>query len=85
MINPESVKYKKIKNLKILFVSKTNSYSIASFDYEGQRKLGFRWNGNESKESLGTPSANGKPTWMIIPEDFLENLGSVLDIFRRRE
>ncbi len=79
MINPHDVLYDGIKELEILFVSETNSYSIASFTWKGERKLAFRWNGNESAEDLGTPTAFGKPTWMFLPEDFLEHLKAVWD------
>ena len=80
MINPYEVRYDGIKNLKILFISETNSYSLT---WKGKQKLAFRWNGNESDDSLGTPTANGKATWMFLPEDFLEQLGAVLDKIRK--
>ena len=85
MINPKSVIYDKIENLKILYESGTSSYAIASLVYNGIPKLAFRWNGNESEKSLGTPTANGKPTWMLLPEDFLERLGAVLDKIRKEK
>ena len=85
MINPYEVLYDGIKDMKILFISETNSYSIASLTWKGKQKLAFRWNGNESEDSLGTPTANGKATWMFLPEDFLEQLGAVLDRIRKGE
>ena len=85
MKKPEDVVYDDIEKLQVLYKSKNGSYAIATFCYHGKQKLAFRWNGNESESSLGTPTANGKATWMFLPEDFLEQLGAVLDKIRKGE
>ena len=83
MKDPNSVKYNGIEP-NVLYGGTETSYSIALLDIKsGSRKLAFRWNGNESESSLGTPTANGKATWMFLPEDFLEQLGAVLDKIRK--
>ena len=83
MVDPKTVVYKRVHELEIIYES--DSYAIASFFYKGKLKLAFRWNGNETPKSKGTPTAYGKPTWMLIPEDFLEKLGFALDQIRNRK
>ena len=83
MIDPTTVEYKGII-AEVLYGNKDTSYSIALLRFkDGRTKLGFRWNGSESETSLGTPTANGKATWMFIPEGFLEQLKLVLDKIRK--
>lgn len=70
MVNPENVIYNNLTDLVVL--RKTDRYSISVFKMNGEVKYGIRWNGNESEESLGTPTAFGKPTWFILPQDVVE-------------
>ena len=70
MVNPENVIYNNLTNLVVL--RKTDSYSIAVFKMNGEVKYGIRWNGIESEESLGTPTAFGNPTWFLLPQDVIE-------------
>lgn len=79
MIDPTTVEYNGII-AEVLYGNKETSYSIALLHFkDGRTKLGFRWNGGESETSLGTPTANGKATWMFIPEDFSEQLKLISD------
>ncbi len=69
MINPSKVVYSGIENLRIL--KNTDTYAIASFNYEGKPSYGIRWHGEDG--DVGTPSAFGKPIWFILPDDIVVN------------
>ena len=69
MINPSEVVYSGIENLRIL--KNTEQYAIAIFNYNGKLSYGLRWHGGDG--DIGTPSAHGKPTWFILPNDIIVN------------
>ena len=69
MVNPSEVIYSGIENLRIL--KNTNTYAIATFHYKGKLSYGIRWHGENS--DIGTPSAFGKPTWFILPDEIIIN------------
>ncbi len=69
MINPLDVVYAGIENLRI--IKNTSTYAVASFNYKGQPSYGIRWHGGDG--NVGTPSAFGKPTWFILPDDIVVN------------
>ena len=69
MVNPFDVVYSGIDNLKIL--KNTETYAIAIFNYKGKLSYGIRWHGED--DNVGTPSAFGKPTWFILPDEVVNN------------
>lgn len=71
MIEPEKVEYGKTKVLKI--IHKENEFSIALLSFNDNVVYGIRWNGSENKDSKGTPTAFGKPTWFILPNELVES------------
>ncbi len=71
MVNPETVTYKGITDLIVLFTN--DSYSIAVFKWKGGVKYGIRGNGNESEDDKGTPVSHGIPTWFILPNEAVDN------------
>lgn len=81
MIRPQDVHYTKAGVPDVLY--ECESYAIARLIVNNRQIMAFRWNGTESADSMGTPTANGKPTWMFLPEDFLQQLGFVLDKIRK--
>lgn len=66
MVNPYEVVYSGISNLRIL--KNTKTYAVAIFNYKGKLSYGIRWHGDDD---LGTPTAFGKPTWFIIPDEII--------------
>ena len=69
MINPSDVVYSGIENLRI--IKNTGKYAIAIFNYKGKLSYGIRWHGEDG--DIGTPSAFGKPTWFILPDEIVIN------------
>jgi hypothetical protein len=46
-----------------------NSWSVALLHYwDGTRKLGMRWNGDENSK-LGNPQSHATATWFVIPDE----------------
>ncbi len=40
------------------------AYALGTWD--GERRIGFRWNGSSQTGSLGNPQSRGLPTWTIL-------------------
>jgi len=45
------------------------SWSVAKFLWNGEPRLGIRWNGDRRSKSVGTPQAFGQPTWFLVPRE----------------
>lgn len=71
MVNPQDVNYGNTKVLQIIY--KEDDFSVALLLFNNNSVYGIRWNGNESKNSKGTPTAFGKPTWFILPNKLVES------------
>lgn len=50
------------------------SWSVAKFLWEGEPRLGMRWNGDSRGKSIGTPQAFGQPTWFLIPKELEDKI-----------
>lgn len=70
MIDPKNVEYGQTKVKHILYSDR--DFSIALLSFYGNEVYGMRWNGSEAEESLGTPTAHGKPTWFIVPDKVID-------------
>lgn len=40
------------------------AYALGTWD--GERRIGFRWNGSKDTGSIGSPQSRGLPTWTIL-------------------
>lgn len=69
-----------IKAVNVLYDGKEDGFSLAIIDWEGLDHIGIRWNvaikelNNVDKQSGkvkcdGSPSANGIPSWFILPRE----------------
>jgi hypothetical protein len=45
------------------------SWSVAKFLWDGEPRLGIRWNGDRRGKGIGTPQAFGQPTWFLVPRE----------------
>jgi hypothetical protein len=54
-----------------------NDYAVAIGEWEGERHLAIRWNGNNERPS-GQPQSRGDATWFIIPKDLNAALAETL-------
>ena len=67
-MNPNLVNSPKkhISNVKVIFINQSKTFAIASLDYDGIKRIGIRWNGEEGEK--GYPQAYGYPTWFLLPK-----------------
>lgn len=75
-----------IDNVQLLYDGGlTDVYSLAIVTWEGQDRIGIRWNVNQREwaepakaagtvRCVGEPNSRGYPTWFILPENFLSSL-----------
>ena len=52
------------------------SHSIAIGEWDGDRVLAMRWNGDAG--GLGNPQSRGIPTWFVVPGDYNAKLVETL-------
>jgi hypothetical protein len=59
---------KLIRRVEVVFNSAPGEggWSLARLDWEGQTRLGIRWNG-DADSAIGNPQSHGLPTWFVIP------------------
>lgn len=75
-----------IDNVQLLYDGGlTDAYSLAIITWQGQDRIGVRWNVNQREWAdpakvagtvicVGEPNSRGYPTWFILPEDLLSSL-----------
>ena len=72
-----------IRNIDVLYDGGATGFSLAVIDWEGTPHMGMRWNvaikeqSDEQKlagsiQCCGSPSANGKPSWFILPRELFD-------------
>ena len=59
---------KLVRAVEVLFNSAPGKggWSLARLDWDGQARLGIRWNG-DADSSLGNPQSHGLPMWFLLP------------------
>jgi hypothetical protein len=73
VVRPQDVKSPKEHWTLIDVVVETDDWSLAVGEWDGQRCLAVRWNGNDQRPN-GNPISRGKPTWFILPDEFVDPL-----------
>jgi hypothetical protein len=68
--SPETVLSPKasVSNLRVLLNTGEGGYSLASMRWDGDERLGVRWNGSPDN-LLGNPQSRGIATWFVLPEE----------------
>src|SRR5690242_21700326 len=69
--NPETVISPKtvVSEVNVLLnMQGEGGWSLAELTWNGNRRLGIRWNGDESNP-LGNPQSRGIATWFVLPDE----------------
>ena len=72
-ISPHAVKSPKEHWLLIDVVVERPGWSLAVGEWDGDRCLAARWNGDDDRPK-GNPVSHGMPTWFVLPPEFVEPL-----------
>lgn len=84
-VDPETVVAPRntITSVEVLYSGGPGQWSVAKLEYNGEERLGIRWNGSDEKKGIGNPQSRGKPTWFVVPKEVasvilerIEELGS---------
>lgn len=69
-VDPETVLSPKntVSNVKVLYTTGVDGFSIAEVEWAGNPVLAIRWNGGEYPSN---PLSRGIPVWFLLP-DILE-------------
>lgn len=72
-IDPQTVFTPKslVKSVDVLYNSGECGWSVALLEYDGEERVGIRWNGSGDAEQtgMGNPQSRGKPTWFVVPQE----------------
>ncbi len=55
----------------VLYNGGPGGWSVALLDFDGQERVGIRWNG-DVEQPIGNPQSRGKPTWFIVPDELAD-------------
>ena len=66
VVSPKQI----IKRVDVLYNTGQGrgSWSVARLIWDGEEKLGIRWNGDEDS-AMGNPQSRGLPTWFVVPDE----------------
>jgi len=59
------------KLIEVLYPGAAGTWAVAIGLWEQSKCLAVRWNGEEGTE-LGSPSARGNATWLVVDREFWE-------------
>ena len=70
-IDPRTVLSPKnrVASVDILYDGGPGHWSVARLEYDGEERVGMRWNGEEDEAGIGNPQSRGKPTWFVVPNE----------------
>jgi hypothetical protein len=89
-IDPQTVisPKNKVSRVKVLFDRGPVDYSwsVARLTYDGQSRIGIRWNGDSKESKKGVPLANAHPVWFILPTEVADAIeAKVVELNGERE
>lgn len=71
-----------VSDLRVLYDTGEDGWSLAKLRWKGEEALGMRWNGH-AENPIGNPQSRGIPTWFIVPDELqgylLRRFGGVLE------
>ena len=78
-IRPKDVKSPKGRwhLFEVVLAGKEGACAYALGEWDGERRIGFRWNGTEDNK-IGNPQSRGLPTWTMLDERLHEAVVSLL-------
>jgi virulence-associated protein VagC len=68
-VRPQDVKSPKDHWVLIDVLIEKQDWSLAVGEYDGERCLAARWNGDDDRPK-GNPVSHGMPTWFVLPREF---------------
>jgi hypothetical protein len=57
-----------IRSVDVLYNGGPGAWSAALLNYDGEERVGVRWNGEEGA-GIGNPQSRARPTWFIAPPE----------------
>jgi hypothetical protein len=58
-----------IRSVEVLYNRGQGQWSVARVIWEGEERIGVRWNGGDDNPGIGNPQSRGNATWFILPEE----------------
>lgn len=57
-----------IRSVDVLYNAGPGGWSVARLEWEGEERLGIRWNGADGP-GVGNPQSRAVPTWFVLPDE----------------
>jgi hypothetical protein len=67
---------------RVLHEAGPGEMAVALGTWDGEPRIGLRWNGSADTTEIGNPQSRGLPTWFMLPGDFTEPLLWLLSLPR---
>jgi hypothetical protein len=61
-----------IRSVEVLYNRGQGAWSVARVTWEGEERIGIRWNGAQDGPGIGNPQSRGNATWFILPDELQE-------------
>jgi hypothetical protein len=58
-----------VRLLEVLYDSGNAGWSVALLEWDGEQRIGMRWNGSQEDSRPGNPQSRGRPTWFVVPPE----------------
>src|SRR5258708_5777444 len=71
-VDPEKVISPKESVRGVRLVHNHGEWSVVELNWEGEERVGIRWNGKEGETGVGNPQSRGHPTWFVLPPELKE-------------
>ena len=79
--NPENIgDYGKWEYGRVLYNGLQGSWSVAEGFYDGEPRLGIRWNGDDNDPEYPSFPKLGRALWFIVPRELEESVRTVVEI-----
>ena len=59
----------RVGSVDVLYNKGRGGWSVALLEFDGEERVGIRWNGDEEGTGIGNPQSRGRPTWFVVPEE----------------
>ena len=82
-VNPESVvaPRNKVESVEVLYNGGPGRWSVARLQYDGEERVGIRWNGADDEGGIGNPQSRGRPTWFVVPKELADVIREEVEKF----
>jgi hypothetical protein len=71
-------------SLSVIYISEDKKWSLAEMIYDGEARVGCRWNGDiDDPSDKGHPRSHGEAVWFTLPKEIGSPLAELIKLGKR--